>query len=493
MSISSPAVPAQYRATLRNWRVIAGALGFAGGAAIVAGAFLPWVETFAGLIGIPGVQGSYGRILAVAGVVIATAGLWHAVRGGQWSRWMTGIGGFAALGFAGYLLIELAATTKSLGGSSMVLAQGGPGLWVIAGGSLVAFGTLFLPASTVVRPAGQPLGLTRWAEGIRLARWTGDLESRGLRRRIQIGLGLVWLLDAALQFQPYMFGRAFVTQQLIPAAAGNPAVVANPALWTNRLVLHDVAAWNTAFALIQLAIAMGLLWRPTVKAALAGSVWWAVSVWWFGEGLGGLLTGTASPVTGAPGAVILYALIALLVWPRRAGADSRDVAATGLLGARWSRVPWVVLWGGFSYLVLQPAVRAPGALRDAIAGNAAGQPWWLATLDRDAATAVGPRRVGLLDRAGRGVRADRGRGAVAGDGPSRGAAGHRGRPGDLGDRGELRDDLDGQRHRPGHRAAAGAAGRRVLATGEVLVGCGQGRPASDGSSDRGGRQRGQPA
>ena len=355
----------------------------------MAGAFLPWVETFAGLVSIPGVRGSYGRILAVFGAVIAVTGLWHAVRGGRWSRWVSGVGGFAALGFSGYLLIQLAATTKNLGGSSMVLARGGPGLWVIAGGSLAAFGTLFLPASTVVRPAGQPPGITRWAEGIRLARWTGDLKSSGLRRGIQIGLGLVWLLDAALQFQPYMFGKAFVTQQLIPAAAGSPAVVANPALWANRLVLHDVAAWNTAFALIQLAIAVGLLWRPTVKAALAGSVLWAVSVWWFGEGLGGLLTGSASPVTGAPGAVILYALIAVLVWPRRAGADGRDVATGGLLGGRWGRGTWVVLWGGFGYLMLQPAVRAPGALHDAIAGSAAGEPWWLAALDRDAASAVG--------------------------------------------------------------------------------------------------------
>jgi hypothetical protein len=329
------------------------------------------------------------------GAVIAVAGVGHAVRGGRWSRWATGIGGFAALGFAGYLLIQLAATTKNLGGDSMVLASGGPGLWVIAGGSLAAFGTLFLPASTVAIPARTRPRVTRWAERTRLVQWAGDLQSGGLRRGIQIGLGVVWLLDAALQFQPYMFGKAFVIQQLIPAQAGNPAAVASPAMWANRLILHDVAAWNAAFAVIQLAIAVGLLWRPTVKAALAGSIVWALSVWWLGEGLGGLLTGTASPVTGAPGAVILYALIALLVWPRRGREGDRDVATEpdvasgGVLGSRFSRAAWLVLWAGFAGLMLQPAVRAPGALHDAIAGNAAGQPWWLAALDRAAASAVG--------------------------------------------------------------------------------------------------------
>jgi hypothetical protein len=184
-----------------------------------------------------------------------------------------------------------------------------------------------------------------------------------------------------------MFGKAFVTQQLIPMSVGNPAAVAAPAMWADRLILHDVAAWNATFAVIQLAIAVGLLWRPTVKAALAGSVLWGLSVWWFGEGLGSVLTGTASPITGAPGAVILYILIALLVWPRRSGVT--DVASGGLLGGRWSRAAWVVLWGGFACMMLQPVVRAPGALRDAITGNEAGEPGWLAGLDRSAAAAVG--------------------------------------------------------------------------------------------------------
>ena len=53
----------------------------------------------------------------------------------------------------------------------------------------------------------------------------------GLRRRLQLTLGVLWLVDAALQYQPYMFSRAFATQTLAPTAQGDPAPVARPIAW----------------------------------------------------------------------------------------------------------------------------------------------------------------------------------------------------------------------------------------------------------------------
>jgi hypothetical protein len=111
-------------------------------------------------------------------------------------------------------------------------------------------------------PAKSPLtipGTGATALWRRAISWAADRESAGLRRRLQLALGVMWLLDAALQFQPPMFGRAFVTQVLAPAAAGNPAALARPALWASRLIGQDVPAINTLFALIQLAFAVGLL------------------------------------------------------------------------------------------------------------------------------------------------------------------------------------------------------------------------------------------
>jgi hypothetical protein len=37
-------------------------------------------------------------------------------------------------------------------------------------------------------------------------------------RRLQVALGLIWLLDAALQYQPFMFGRGFATDVVLPSA-----------------------------------------------------------------------------------------------------------------------------------------------------------------------------------------------------------------------------------------------------------------------------------
>ena len=113
---------------------------------------------------------------------------------------------------------------------------------------------------------------------------------------------------------------------LAMAATGQPGIVAGPVTLTAQAVSANPAAWNAAFATIQLALAAGLLFRATARAALAGTVVWALSVWWLGEGLGGVFTTAASPLTGAPGAAVLYALLAVLAWP--GGREERPAAAS---------------------------------------------------------------------------------------------------------------------------------------------------------------------
>ena len=238
-------------------------------------------------------------------------------------------------------------------------------------------------------PAGLPHRIRRFMA------WSADREPTGPRRRIQIALGLLWLLDAALQYQPYMFTPAFPTKILSASAMGSPGLVAAPVMVASRLMLHNVVAWNAVFATAQLALAAGLLCRLTVKAALAATIVWSVAVWWLGESLGGIFTGAASPVSGAPGAVILYALVAILAWPSPRGDRQHVTVADGSpFGGRWSRRLWLVLWGSSAYLMLQVPNRAPGALRASIAGLAAGEPHWIAAMDRASAGAAG--RAGTL-------------------------------------------------------------------------------------------------
>jgi len=121
--------------------------------------------------------------------------------------------------------------------------------------------------------------------------------------------------------------------------------------------------------------------------ALAASIAWSLGVWWFGEGLGMVLTGDASPVNGAPGAVILYALLAVLLWPADRPAPAPFVAARAV-GAPVARALWLVLWLSLAYFALLPGNRAPQALHDMIAGMTDGEPGWLAALDRGAASLV---------------------------------------------------------------------------------------------------------
>ncbi len=208
-----------------------------------------------------------------------------------------------------------------------------------------------------------------------------------MRRKLQLALAAIWLLDAILQFQSGMFTRAF-PDMLAQSAPQNPAFVAGPVTWSSRLIAAHVAPANAVFAVIQLALALGIAWRPTVKLALGASVVWSLAVWWLGEGLGLVLTGTASPADGAPGAVILYALLAVLLWPAAADRAAPFLAGRAV-GAPAARVLWLGLWGSLAYLALQPAVRAPRALSQTLTESAAGQPGWLAWIDTRAAAAIG--------------------------------------------------------------------------------------------------------
>ena len=131
-------------------------------------------------------------------------------------------------------------------------------------------------------------------------------HSLGTERGLQVALGLIWLTDGVLQLQPFMFTRSFVTQIITPNTIGQPRFVAWPITLAEHLIEPRVALFNAFVATLQILIGLGLLYRPTVKVALLSSFAWALGVWWIGEGLGGLFTGAASPLTGAPGAALLY-------------------------------------------------------------------------------------------------------------------------------------------------------------------------------------------
>ncbi|HLH64337.1 MAG TPA: hypothetical protein VKV27_01420 [Solirubrobacteraceae bacterium] len=186
------------------------------------------------------------------------------------------------------------------------------------------------------------------------------------------------MLDGALQFQPYMFGKTFITGVLLPNAAGQPRFIAAPIIWIAHLIEPHVALFNGFAATLQALIGLGLLYRRTVKPALLVSFVWALGIWFSGEGLGMIFTGNASPLTGAPGAALLYVLVGLMCWPRagtlRARTRGRG-AGSGLIGERGMRLTWAGLWLGSAALWLSPANDGASAVHDAIATAPSGVGW----------------------------------------------------------------------------------------------------------------------
>jgi hypothetical protein len=207
------------------------------------------------------------------------------------------------------------------------------------------------------------------------------------QRALQIVLGCFWILDAALQFQPYMFGQGFIGF-IENNANGQPFVVGDFITHMAHFLSPDIAVWNTFFALIQLFIGVGLLFRPTVRPALAVSFVWALGVWVIGEGMGMLLTGTASALTGAPGSVFLYAMLGLMAWPRppRRYVDWSDrpvgvassAAAQGIGRSVTPYAVWAGYWWLAAVLFLLPANRTPTSIHSAIVGMGTGEPAWYA-------------------------------------------------------------------------------------------------------------------
>lgn len=205
------------------------------------------------------------------------------------------------------------------------------------------------------------------------------------RRTLQTVLGLIWLLDGGLQFQSFMYSHGFI-EMIMGTTSGQPGWISGSITWAAHIAEHNLDVFNTLFALVQCFIGLGLLCRRTVKPALAISFAWALVVWWFGEAFGMMFMSMASPLTGAPGAVLLYALIGLIVWPNdRPG---------GLLGVRGARTAWAALWLVMAWLWLEAPSSNASAISELVKAAPSGMSW-LSTLQEWLAKGLHGNGVGL--------------------------------------------------------------------------------------------------
>jgi hypothetical protein len=194
------------------------------------------------------------------------------------------------------------------------------------------------------------------------------------RRGLQITLGVLWLIDAGLQLQPYMFSSRFATEVISPAANGQASFVSIPVDHVAHLVGQHPVVFNAALASLQLAIGLGLLLRRTVIPPLITSMVWAVAVWYLGEGLGGLTGPNATLLTGAPGAALLYAVLAAAAWPRDSDDHNQQPAA-------WLALAWAAYWICGAMLQIWHGPRTGPELAATVAEGANGAPGWLSRFD----------------------------------------------------------------------------------------------------------------
>lgn len=196
------------------------------------------------------------------------------------------------------------------------------------------------------------------ALGARQRRVSAPLRGR---RTVQLTLAAFWAVDALLQLQPVQLANPnqLVFGTILGNAENQPQPIYGSLVSASHLLGPYALELDLAIVAIQLAIAIGLVWPRSVRPALAVSIAWSLGVWWLGEGFGGIFAGKGTLLVGAPGPALLYALLALVVWPTARRSESTiagraTIASEGALGERVTRGIWVLLWVGGALLRVVP-------------------------------------------------------------------------------------------------------------------------------------------
>lgn len=198
-------------------------------------------------------------------------------------------------------------------------------------------------------------------------------------RTIQIILGILWIFDGFLQLQPKMFTTAFVTQVVSPATQGQPGFVVGLMHFGITLFLSHPALFNTLFVLTQLSIGTLILFPKTLKIGLSLSIVWGLLIWVFGEGFGGIFSGQLL-LMGAPGAALIYVLLAMAVYPKPTKFSPKI--------AHWLAFVWLILWVGGGIFQLLPLNNSVSAMSRMVSVNSNGAPSWIANTDNKIASFV---------------------------------------------------------------------------------------------------------
>ena len=182
------------------------------------------------------------------------------------------------------------------------------------------------------------------------------------QKRLRQLLGILWLIDGLLQLQPQMFTMNMVNGVMVPTLQNQPSPIAASLQWIIDVTTHNLTLVNLCIAAVQIVIGILLISGLWVRWTIIASIVWALIVWYGGEGMSMLLTGQAGILTGAPGAVLLYPLLGLLLYPRKEDPEQ------GLLPRSTFRYIFAGFWFFSALLQLQPSWWQDGQISQAIGG-----------------------------------------------------------------------------------------------------------------------------
>jgi hypothetical protein len=165
-----------------------------------------------------------------------------------------------------------------------------------------------------------------------------------------------------------MFTMNMVNGIMKPMLTGQPGFIGPSLQFIVTQTTNHLTAVNLLIAIVQVLLGIGFLVLPDrwVKPVVIVSIVWALIVWYGGEGMSMMLTGQASILTGAPGAVLLYPLLGLVIYPHTPASAGGKASNEGLLSRQILR--WVLagFWVFAALLQLQPNWWQSGQISGAI-------------------------------------------------------------------------------------------------------------------------------
>ena len=187
-----------------------------------------------------------------------------------------------------------------------------------------------------------------------IARMFRKEERSKIPNTIRLVLGILWIVDGILQFQPEMpYGFLSVVIEPSIQAINNVGVERFLMIGYNIWLLHPFQ-FDALSGSLQIFIGLAYLLNKSTKALKYISfisIIWAIVIWIFGEGFGGIPESGVSLLTGFPGSALIYIILAVpYISPKLGNIKNLQkyfiytVSAIFLIGGILQLIPGNTFW-----------------------------------------------------------------------------------------------------------------------------------------------------